>query len=98
MKIKWLKSLKDRVQPQQKQEWSEEDERMLDNIIFELEENQEHISGVTYKIDWLKSLKPNHWKPSEEQILSLKEAISIVGENSISGRNLIEILEQLEKF
>jgi hypothetical protein len=47
---------------------------------------------------WLQSIKFNHWKPSEEQILSLKEAISIVGENSISGRNLIEILEQLEKF
>lgn len=37
--------------------WSEEDERMIDNIIFELEENQENISGVGYKIDWLKQLK-----------------------------------------
>lgn len=51
----WLKSLRDRVQPQQK--WSEYDERMIDNIIFELEENQENISGVGYKIDWLKQLK-----------------------------------------
>ena len=40
-----------------KVQWSEEDERMIDNIIFELEENQENISGVGYKIDWLKQLK-----------------------------------------
>lgn len=54
---KWLKSIKGRVQPHPKQEWSEEDERMLDNIVFELEENEKRIIGVTYKIDWLKSLK-----------------------------------------
>ena len=42
---------------QKSAEWSEEDERMIDNIIFELEENQENINGVGYKIDWLKSIK-----------------------------------------
>ena len=47
--VKWQK--------EQNPAWSEEDERMIDNIIFVLEENQENISGVGYKIEWLKSLK-----------------------------------------
>lgn len=53
--------------------WSEEDKRMLEDIIFELEENQENISGVGYKIDWLKSLKDRYtWKPSDEQMDALE--------------------------
>ena len=78
----WLKSLKDRVQPQQK--WSEYDERMIDNIIFELEENQENISGVGYKIDWLKQLKQRYtWKPSDEQIEAFEHLIRSYGESGI---------------
>jgi hypothetical protein len=26
-------------------------------------------------IDWLKSIKPNHWRPSEEQMEALETAI-----------------------
>ena len=45
------------IRKQKLSEWSEEDEKELESLIYELEINQEHISGVTYKIDWLKSLK-----------------------------------------
>lgn len=31
--VEWFKSLKDRVQPQPKQEWTKEDEKMLSNIV-----------------------------------------------------------------
>ena len=58
----WLKSIKDRVQPQSKHEWSEEDEMQLDAAIH-LVDSTGHIATM----NWLKSLKPQpHWKPSEE--------------------------------
>ena len=48
--------------------WSEEDEKMLDSII-------DCLDGTGLldfdQIDWLKSIKPNHWKPSDEQLSSL---------------------------
>lgn len=70
--LKWLKSLKYRVQPQPKQEWSEEDEKMLEDTISCLSAYQspDISKGLCYQeqIDWLKSLKPNNWKPSEEQM------------------------------
>ena len=62
--------------------WSEEDEKMLDSIIEEIrpfgecpdyptDEDREYYYGRTEMIDWLKSIKPNNWKPSEEQLSSL---------------------------
>jgi len=59
----WLKSLKERVQPQPKQEWSEEDENMLKSIIAtcELAEQDRDSSPARHlfemQTNWLKSLK-----------------------------------------
>lgn len=64
--IDWLKSLK----PQPKQEWSEEDEAYSSEIIGFLK-NYIKAHGCTAMnswVKWLESLKPNHWKPSEEQM------------------------------
>lgn len=64
--INWLKSLR----PQPKQEWSEEDKKMLDDIIV-------FISGYADKrvvaewVNFLKSLRPS-WKPTQEQMRELK--------------------------
>ena len=67
-------------------EWSEEDEKMLKNVLFVLEsyvsrsESASSPSLITtyptyYKeIDWLKSLRPQ-WKPTEEQMEALAYAI-----------------------
>lgn len=76
----WLKSIKDRVQPQPKQDWSEEDEHTLEAIIKEIEANKAACPEYDEKaydmfLSWLKSLKPNHWKPSEEQLNALKQCI-----------------------
>lgn len=80
---KWLKSIKDRVQPQPKQEWSEEDEKMLNDIIVGLTSMEQliftqDVQGKTQiqgRIDWLKSLKPqNRWKPSDLQLEALESA------------------------
>lgn len=77
---KWLKSIKDRVQPQPKQEWSEEDETIKERIIDELKEKK--IIGVlgksSYDIieNWLESIRPqSHWKPSEEMLEALYRAL-----------------------
>jgi len=79
--IKWLQSLKDRVQPQPKQEWSEEDEK-ISNALYE---SIDFLSLKSFGFsedevcDWLKSLKAQtHWKPSEKQMKWLKDVIDTV--------------------
>lgn len=74
----WLKSLKERVQPQAKQEWSEEDEGFLDSALWHI---QNSITNGKIKAfvecplsTWLKSLKNRYtWKPSDEQLKKLRE-------------------------
>jgi hypothetical protein len=94
--IEWLQSLKDRVQPQPKQEWSEEDKYMYD-ILCGTIENTDINENTKYKlISWLKSLRPqNRWKPSEEQMEELEEVIE---SNCFHTLILQELLEQLKKL
>lgn len=65
-------------------EWSEEDLETIESIIQELkiikgnQTDEELIADYEDKIKWmqkLKSLRPS-WKPSEEQLLALKEQTS----------------------
>jgi hypothetical protein len=101
--INWLESLKDRVQPQPKQEWSEEDRKHIDNIISLLNQAKEEYvrkSGQfpswINEILWLKSLKSqNMWKPSEEQLNEVKNAIGITGTNGIVLLSLYNDLKSL---
>ena len=81
----WLKSLKDRVQPQPKQEWSVEDEAMWAEISDLLWEGYKQ-SGSKFSWDdirnWvnpkLKSLRPQkQWKPTKEQMDALAWALSL---------------------
>jgi len=78
--ISFLKSLRDRVQPQPKQEWSEDDEKTLEGIINAVKDVrcQSLLSEIDIYddyIDWLKSLKQKMgWKPSDAQMQALKEA------------------------
>ena len=61
-----LKSLKDRVIPQSKQEWSEEDKKMFVNIKAYLRNADKDYSK---ELDWLKSLrpqKPTKWSEDDE--------------------------------
>ena len=140
----WLKSLKDRVQPQPKQpvntvwynnmddliadamideinksnlfsgdkynciywinshrnktiEWSEEDEKMYQSIIDDtVQENQ--LDGN--QIAWLKSIKPNHWKPSKEQIMGMEIAINILTDKKfhIAANHLTSIYNDIKKL
>ena len=63
----WLKSLKDRVLPQPKQEWSEQDEVRLNRIVGNLELLNVADGDILLKdIAWLKSLK-NRFIPQPKQ-------------------------------
>ena len=83
--INWLKSLKDRVQPQPKQEWSEEDESTIKEIIEDLEYAERKgyvLKNNTFlkEVHWLKSLKDKvqpkqEWNEEDEGFLNLLLAI-----------------------
>ena len=108
--INWLKSLKDRVQPQSKQEWSEEDESNFQMLIDVIKENKHHTTDyehMTYYklLSWFKSLKERYvWKPSDEQIDALEHFVRNIGESGFASpyddntRLLYSLLEQLKKL
>lgn len=63
--INWLKSLKDKVQPQSKQEWSEDDESNFQMLLDLIKENKHHSTDYEhmkyYKLlSWFKSLKDRY--------------------------------------
>lgn len=72
MENNWLMCIKNRVQPQPKQEWSKEDEKIISKLIkhFEWKDTEYRFTkeDCLEATNWLKSLKPNNWKPSEEQV------------------------------
>ena len=95
-------------QEQKSVEWSEEDERMLNDIINDAEQD---VYLTLEQIDFLKSLRPPYycdtcklkksiqsWKPSDEQIKALRESIGIVGELTSRDGLLKELVEQLNKL
>lgn len=90
----WLNSLKDRIIPQQNQEWSEEDEQMLESCIDKMSMTAPNLWKK--EIYWLKSLKPQkHWKPSDEQLNEVKNAIGVTGTNGIV---LLSLYNDLKNF
>lgn len=59
--VSWLKSLKSRVIPQSRQEWSKEDEKNLQGIIDEIQANKNNAPSYDIPVyegylNWLKSL------------------------------------------
>ena len=72
--INWLKSIKDKVYPKLNQEWSDEDEATF-TVIGSLILDNFSAEDASKTLTWLHSLRPNHWKPSDEQMKALDEAI-----------------------
>lgn len=71
--IDWLKSIKNRVQPEQ--EWSEDDEIGLGDALWAIKQartiakDENDMGNLWYAEKWLKSLRPqNTWKPSDDEI------------------------------
>ena len=91
-----LKSLR----PQPKQEWSEEDEEMIQDIIASIDTNIA-ASDFHEMEDWLKSLRPQpHWKPSEEQMEALESAVKLYKDThfEIHHKKIVSLYEQLKKL
>ena len=98
-----FKSLKDRVQPQPQEQWSEKDEIMIGYIINDIETVKQQVYSKTLcdeEISWLKSLRPqNRWKPSDEQMKALADALSLAKSCGEEGAfDLRTLYEQLKKL
>ena len=79
-------------------EWSDEDERLRKSCIAHIEDELERIRNDKYghseiisdlkescreRINWLESLRPqNRWKPSDEQMKALNEALCHVDDDT----------------
>jgi len=99
--LDWIKSLEDRVQPQQKQEWSEEDESMRTRCIGILGKCYmgELPTKVEEELNWLKSLRPkNQWKPSEEQMKALEWQVDHTSNGLWQYKATKELLEQFKNL
>jgi hypothetical protein len=102
----WLKSLKNRVQPQPTSEWSDEDEEMYNEVLIDIIYTKNDLKtkgclGLSKRamkaFNWFskrhKSLRPQStWKPSDEQLTALKNVI--VGKRG----PLYELYFDLEKL
>lgn len=99
--IKWIKSLKNRMQS--KQEWSEENERERKHCIDFLN-HPDWIKATPTIVDncknWLKSLRPqNRWKPSDEQMNAFDAILVYNPPCSNECRNhLITLYNELKKL
>ena len=87
----------------QKPAWSEEEEKMIQDIINDIAIAQEQVyckSRCEDEIDWLNSLKERYtWRPSDEQLKAIKWIID--GDNpenwSITLENLYQQLKKLRE-
>ena len=79
--ITWLKSIKDKVRPQPKIEWSEEDSQRIKRICDFIIKNRKGDTDAIYQqekdVHWLKciDLQKKGWKPSEKQMIAFGLAV-----------------------
>lgn len=100
----WLKSLPERFNLQPNKEWSEEDEKTISDACcwiaeyagYLMDKNWSKASMLMGLTEKLKSLRPS-WKPSEEQMNSLRDTIVQTKGYSYSVY-LPELYEQLKKL
>ena len=91
----WDAEKKELKEIEQKTVWSEEDENHLKNCIayFRTIEKTSPFYGDYL---WLKSLKPNHWKPSEEQMQALIKRTQGLHTNSETRKVLESLIFDLQ--
>lgn len=104
--VDWLKFLKDRVQPQPKQEWSKNDEIALADALWcckqaaSIAKDENDMGNIWFAENWLNSLSPqNRWKPTEEQmkaIMYAKKGLPDTEVGNYKGCVLEELYEQLK--
>jgi hypothetical protein len=92
------------LEKQKPDEWSEEDERIINSIIHDIRTSQHYdthsIGEYDKKVFWLKSLKdrvqPQNWKPSDEQIKVCKEVYADV--LSAKGFNVGTVNSEIKRL
>ena len=92
--IDWLKSLKNRVQLQPKQEWSKEDEHCIELLLPIIDSSSLIPKNRKKCKEFLKSIKPNHWKPSEEQMEAVRIAAEIGTANNSWAMGVLKSMYQ----
>ena len=107
-----IRKLKDFDLSKKPAEWSEEDEKRIEQICEDLQCGMENRNAhktvralhydeiILSNISWLKSIRPqSRWKPSEEQIISLTRASNslVAVEDTIILRNLLSDLLKLKE-
>jgi hypothetical protein len=94
------KALKNSPFVEQKSSWSEEDEKMLECAIDMIEWYSVVDKSKSKRVsDWLKFLRPQkQWKPSEEQMKALEDAIEFLGCTKKVRNDLKSLYEQLKKL
>ena len=95
----WLKSHKERTQPQPEQEWSKEDKKMLEYAIDIIEWYSVVEKSKSKRVsDWLKSFEERYtWKPSEEQMKALDSAIHCYAGISPTNNREVYALEIMKE-
>ena len=103
--VECLKSLKERVLPQPKREWSEEDEQYLlvcKNALVKYQTTDKWDASIIshWLEDRLKALKERcTWKPSDEQMEALSNALGLANNCGEESSYYLKTLhEQLEKL
>lgn len=74
-------------------EWSEEDEKQIRQIERIVKDSGASTNLQNKISDWLKSIKPNHWKPSKEQMKALNTAVAVF--RGLQGTYPIKDIESL---
>jgi len=106
----WLDTIwqKDRVQP--KQEWSEEEKEIIEDIMDKLNRLMMSCTGdnaaiCKREVDFLKSIKDRYaWKPSDEQMEALEHFVRSIGESGYASpydnntKLLYSLLSDLKKL
>ncbi len=94
--ISSIKELKKMKQPN----WSEDDEKMLDEIIDFFENGTVKLQhDLSLYASWLKSLRPQpQWKPSDAQMESIRQAVSNMKNSACYDSELVHFLHDLEKL
>ena len=109
--IHWLKSLKDRVQLNPKQDWNEEDEKAINDIMWIIEAyrengfNESHKQIANNAENWLKSRvgcdlkRTTTWRPSEEEMKALEFCIEHnIDKDGVFGSKVVKLYEKLKKL
>lgn len=87
------------VTKKSEQEWTEEDDELLGDVITACHEYYGDFEPWPKINSWLKSLEQRMtWKPTGEQINALEWQVNNTAENSWQCRNSKELLEQLKRL